>query len=271
MRLTLLGTGTSFGVPQVGCACDTCRSPDPRDRRTRCGALVETAGGTRLLIDTPPELRLQLVAAGVQQVDAVLFTHEHADHLHGIDDLRALSIRRPGGLPLYGSVATLATIAARFPYVVDASMRPLPGTTKPEGHMLPIRPGEPVVIGDAVVLPVEVPHGRATVYGFRVGPVAYVTDAKLLPAAAREALAGVRVLVLNALFDRPHPTHLSIDEAVATARTIGAEHTFLTHLTHEHTHAALEARLPEGVAPGCDGLVIEVGERITIRWPGRTR
>jgi phosphoribosyl 1,2-cyclic phosphate phosphodiesterase len=265
VRLTLLGTGTSFGVPQVGCDCAVCRSPDPRDRRLRCGAVIETPGGTRLLIDTPPELRLQLVAAGIRHVDAVLFTHEHADHIHGIDDLRALSMHRDGGLPLYGAAATLATLAARFPYVVDPSMRPLPGTTKPEGRLVPLRAGEAVAIGDATVLPVEVPHGRGSVLGFRVGPVAYVTDAKAVDAAARAALAGVRVLVLNALRERPHPTHLTFDEAVEVAQAVGAERTFLTHLTHEHAHAELEARLPPGIAPAFDGLVVEVAEAVTLR------
>jgi phosphoribosyl 1,2-cyclic phosphate phosphodiesterase len=263
VRLTFLGTGTSFGVPQVACGCAVCRSPDPRDRRTRCGVVIDTDGGTRLLVDTPPELRLQLVAADIMHVDAVLFTHEHADHIHGIDDLRAFTVRRDAALPLYGSAVTLATLAARFPYVVDAGLRPLPGTTRPEGRLVPIRGGEPFTVGDATILPIEVPHGRTAVLAFRVGPIGYVTDAKAVEGAARDALRGVRVLVLNALLERPHPTHLSIDEAVATARAIGAERTFLTHLTHHFAHADLAARLPAGIAPAFDGLVVQVGETIT--------
>ncbi|MHB1297217.1 MAG: MBL fold metallo-hydrolase, partial [Gemmatimonadaceae bacterium] len=132
MRLRFLGTGTSFGVPQVGCSCAVCRSEDPRDKRTRVGAVVES-GPLRLLIDTPPELRLQLIAAGIDRVDAVLYTHDHADHTHGIDDIRAISVRRDGALPIYGSAETLESLAAKFPYIFDASMKPLPGTTKPEG------------------------------------------------------------------------------------------------------------------------------------------
>src|ERR671929_311365 len=122
MRLLFLGTGTSFGVPMLGCGCRVCRSTDPRDKRTRVGALVETDGGTRILIDTPPELRLQLIAAGIDRVDAVLFTHDHADHTHGIDDLRAISVRRDGALPMYGSADTLASLARKFRYIFDDNM-----------------------------------------------------------------------------------------------------------------------------------------------------
>lgn len=260
MIVTLLGTGTSFGVPQVGCACAVCRSADPRDRRTRCAAFVETSGGTRLLVDTPPELRLQLVAAGIGRADAVLYTHEHADHIHGIDDLRALSVRNGGALPLYGARETLATLRARFPYVVDPNMVPLPGTTKPEGVLREVRAGEAFTVGDAEVLPLAVPHGRATVLAYRIGRFGYVTDAKSLPDDVIAALRGVEVLVLNALFRTPHPTHLSIPEAVAVAQAVGAPRTFLTHLTHDHAHAQLAAELPEGIAPAHDGLTLTIAD-----------
>jgi phosphoribosyl 1,2-cyclic phosphate phosphodiesterase len=258
--VTLLGTGTSFGVPQIGCGCAVCRSTDPRDRRTRCAAFVQTAGGTRLLIDTPPELRLQLVAAGIGQADAVLYTHEHADHIHGIDDLRSLSVRNNGALPLYGSRETLDTIAARFPYVVDPSMRPLPGTSKPEGTLHAIEARVAFTVGDAHILPLAVPHGRTTVLAYRIGRFAYVTDAKTLSDETIDALRGVEVLVLNALFSTPHPTHLSIPEAVQVAQRIGAAQTYLTHLTHELDHRTLAAQLPDGIAPGYDGLTLTVAD-----------
>ena len=260
MIVTLLGTGTSFGVPQIGCSCAVCRSDDPRDRRTRCAAFVQTAGGTRLLIDTPPELRLQLVAADIGEADAVLYTHEHADHIHGIDDLRSLSVKHGRALPLYGSRETLDTIAARFPYVVDPSMRPLAGTTKPEGTMHIVDAGTSFVVGDAEVLPLAVPHGRVTVMAYRIGRFAYVTDAKTVSDDAIEALRGVDVLVLNALFQKPHPTHLSIPEAVEMAGRIGATRTFFTHLTHQNSHEALAASLPDGISPGYDGLTITVAD-----------
>ncbi|HET7457864.1 MAG TPA: MBL fold metallo-hydrolase [Gemmatimonadaceae bacterium] len=258
MKLTFLGTGTSFGVPQIGCGCRVCRSPDPRDKRTRVGAVVETDGGTRLLIDTPPELRVQLIANGIDRVDAVLFTHDHADHTHGLDDVRAISVRRDGPLPMYGSAETLATLQRKFAYVFDEAMRPLPGTSKPEGRAHRLVEGETIAIGDVDVTPVAVPHGRAKVFAYRIGPIAYVTDAKSVPADALERFAGAKVLVVNALFHTEHPTHLSISEAIAVARRVGAERTYFTHLTHENFHADLEAELPRGMAPAFDGLTVRV-------------
>ncbi len=258
MKLTFLGTGTSFGVPQVACPCAVCASPDPRDKRSRCGAVIDTDDGTRLLLDTPPELRLQLVSAGIDAIDAVLFTHEHADHIHGIDDLRAFTIRSGVPLPLYGAQSTLDVIRARFPYIVDERMLPLPGTTKPEGIISVVSDGVPFRVRNTEILPFAVPHGRTDVLAYRVGPIGYVTDAKTLPESSRRALAGVRVLVLNALLRRPHPTHLSIDEAVAMSQVIGAERTYFTHLTHDNFHAALAAELPDGISPAYDGLVVDL-------------
>lgn len=258
MKLTFLGTGTSFGVPQLGCHCEVCRSPDPRDRRTRVGALVETDDGTRLLIDTPPELRVQLIAAGIDRVDAVFYTHDHADHTHGIDDLRAISVRRGAALPIYGARETLDRLARRFPYVFDDTIRPLPGTSKPEGHAKVLDDGEAVELGGVNVMAVAVPHGPFSVYGYRIGPLAYITDAKSVPAAAMKQMRGAKVLVINALFRTEHPTHLSIPEAVRVARELGAERTYLTHLTHDNHHADLEAELPPGIAPAFDGLTIRI-------------
>ncbi len=256
MQLTFLGTGTSFGVPQLGCDCEVCRSPDPKDKRTRVGAVVETDGGTRILIDTPPELRLQLIATGISDVDALLFTHDHADHTNGIDDLRAITLRRAAPLPVYASPETVASLRRKFTYIFDESIRPEPGTYKPEATAHAVKAGHAFTVGDASVLPFEVPHGRINVFGYRIGPLGYVTDAKRLPAAAMEALRGVRLLVINALFPTEHPTHLSIPEAVEAARQVGAERTFLTHLTHRSLHAALAAELPHGIAPAFDGLTV---------------
>ena len=257
MRLTFLGTGTSFGVPQIGCRCRTCTSSDPRDRRTRTAALLETRG-KRLLIDTPPELRLQLVAAAVDRVDAVLYTHAHADHVHGIDDLRALSVRQGAVLPAYGSAATMAELAVKFPYIFDPTILAHPGTSKPELAAHVLEPTRSALVAGIPVLPLALPHGNHDVFGYRVGRVAYLTDVKAIPDAVAAELAGLDVLVLNALLPQPHPLHLSIPEAVAAALRIGARRTFLTHLTHDAPHADLAARLPAGVAPAHDGLVIEV-------------
>ena len=257
MRVVFLGTGTSYGVPQIGCGCRTCTSVDPRDRRTRTAALIES-GGRRLLIDTPPELRLQLVAAGVTSLDAVLFTHAHADHVHGIDDLRAFSMRQRGRLPVYGAAGTLAELARRFGYIFDGTPAQ-PGTSKPELTTHVLEPDAEVEIAGLRVRALSLPHGNHTVFGYRIGPVAYLTDAKVIPDAARAQLTGLEVLVLNALLPRPHPLHLSIPEAVAAALQIGARQTFLTHLTHHASHAELAAGLPDGIAPAYDGLVVEVG------------
>lgn len=254
-RLVVLGSGTSFGVPVIGCDCSVCTSDDPRDRRTRTAALVELEAGPRLLIDTPPELRIQLTRRGPGGVDAVLYTHEHADHVHGIDDLRALSVRR-GRLPIYGPRETIELLERRFSYVFDAGPPP-PGSSKPELVAEAVEPYVEVEVAGVRVLPVEADHGGTRVFGYRIGPVAYLTDAKALPEETVRRLRGVDVLVLNALFEKPHPTHLSIPEAVEVSRAIGARRTFLTHLTHRHSHAQLEARLPDGVSPAFDGL--EVG------------
>lgn len=258
MKLTFLGTGTSFGVPQVGCHCAVCRSTDPRDKRTRVGAVIETDSGTRLLVDTPPELRVQLIASAIDRVDAVLFTHDHADHTHGLDDIRAMTVRRDGPISMYGPADSLDRLAHRFAYIFDASVRALPGTSKPEGVARPLADGETVRIGDADVKAVALPHGPITVFGYRIGNLGYITDAQVVPDAAVQAFRGVKVLVLNALFRAGHPTHLSLSEAVRAASTIGAERTYLTHLTHETLHADLEAELPRGITPAFDGLVVRV-------------
>ncbi len=255
MRLVVLGSGTSFGVPQIGCDCAVCRSTDPRDRRTRVAAIVEGDDGQRILIDTPPELRLQLLAAGVSDLDAVLFTHDHADHVHGIDDLRAVSARG-NRLPVYGPPEMLERLRTRFSYIFDDAIVPPHGTTKPELATVPLEPGQETSVAGLPVLPLEFDHGTMRVYGYRIGALGYVTDVKSVTPEAMERLQGLRVLVLNALLERPHPTHLSIPEAVEVAQAIGAERTLLTHLTHRLSHRELAAKLPTGIEPACDGISI---------------
>jgi phosphoribosyl 1,2-cyclic phosphate phosphodiesterase len=257
VKLTFLGTGTSFGVPVIGCDCAACTSDDPRDRRTRHGALLETGEG-RLLVDTPPELRLQLLDAGVDSVDAVWFTHIHADHIHGIDDVRVFTVRR-GGMPAYVAHEYVPVIQQHLSYIFDDAIEPPAGSSKPKIQLHGFAADEPVSILGRTFRPVRVPHGRVHVYGFRVGGLGYVTDAKTLPDDAVNLLEGVDVLVLNALwFGRPHGSHFNVEEAVAASRKVGARRTYLTHLTHRVTHRELLDRLPEGVLPAYDGLVIEV-------------
>ena len=260
MRLTFLGTGTSFGIPQIGCPCSVCHSEDPRDRRGRTAVVVQE-NGKAILVDTPPELRVAMVREGFRGVDAVVYTHDHADHTHGIDDLRALSGRHHGTLPIYGPADALERMGRKFDYIFDPDLRPIPGSSRPAVTVTPVEAGRRVRIAGIEVLPLRFPHGPSDVFGYRFGPIAYLTDVKVVPEAERRALAGLEVLVINALFHRAHPTHLSLPEAVETALAIGAKRTFLTHLTHETGHAALEAELPPEVRPAYDGLVVEAEGR----------
>ena len=257
MKLTFLGTGTSFGIPQVGCTCLVCSSTDPRDRRTRSGAVVESAGST-ILIDTPPELRLQLIAARISTVDAVLYTHEHADHTNGIDDLRIFSQRQHRAIPIYGPAETLDSLQSTFRYIFDSEQRAYEGTSKPRLDLHRIESGRVVTIAGIETLPLAFPHGHLRVFGYRFGALAYLTDVKSVGPSEAAQLKGIRVLVINALWWRSHPTHMSIAEAIATAQEIGAAETYLTHLTHETGHAELAASLPGGIFPAYDGLVIDV-------------
>jgi phosphoribosyl 1,2-cyclic phosphate phosphodiesterase len=232
-----------------------CRSSDSRDARTRVSALLEKDDGTRILIDSPPELRLQLVREGVGSVDAVLYTHEHADHTHGIDDLRAISVRS-GSLPVYGPPETLRRLAQRFDYIFDSSVLARRGTSKPQLVPKAIEAGEEVDVCGVSVLPVELDHGGSRVYGYRFGDLAYLTDVKEVPDTGKELLGGVKVLVVSALFERPLPMHFSIDDAILFARELEVERAYITHLAHQFTHAELSERLPQGIEPAFDGLKI---------------
>lgn len=259
MRLRFLGTGTSFGIPVIGCSCAACTSSDPRDQRTRHAALLESDDRKRnVLIDTPPELRLQLLAANVSNIDAVWYTHGHADHTHGIDDLRVFSRPDADPLPTFADEVCAEFLRQKFSYVFDEDYQPI-GGPKVKLRLNTFREGEPVDVAGFSMLPIGLPHGDIASYGFRCGGLAYVTDAKMLTPAARAAFRGVKVLVVNALwFGRAHPTHFTIEEAVRAAEELEAEQTYLTHLTHRVTHEELTRALPAHVRPAHDGLVVEV-------------
>lgn len=254
LRATMLGSGTSTGVPVIGCKCPVCSSADPRNRRLRTGLWIE-AGGASVLVDASADLRQQVLRFGVERVDAVLFTHAHADHIYGLDDLRAFNFRQGEPIPCYGPAAALEAIRASFAYIFDGHAPE--GGGKPQLVMVPVR--RPFELLGIEIVPVPVWHGRLEVYGYRIGGLAYVTDCKRIPAASLRLLEGVEALILDALRYRPHPTHLSIAEAVETAARIGARRTVLTHLCHEVDHGAPLIELPPEVEFGYDGLAIEVG------------
>ncbi|MCX7623639.1 MAG: MBL fold metallo-hydrolase [Thermomicrobium sp.] len=253
LGLTFLGTGTSNGIPVIGCRCRTCTSVDPRDRRTRCSVVVHL-GERNVLIDTAPELRLQAVAVGLTTLDAVLFTHAHADHVGGFDDLRQFNFLRQAPIPAYADRETARELRTRFGY---AFSDPLPFYGGKPDIVLHEFDGPFELFGMCVV-PVPVHHGGWTVFGFRFGPLAYVTDAKTIPASSLELLRGVEVLVLNALRDRPHPTHLSLSEALAIVEELGPKRAYLTHVSHEVLHTDWSERLPKHVVLAYDGLRVWV-------------
>lgn len=254
MRITFLGTGTSNGIPVIGCTCPVCTSPDPRDRRSRSSAVVEAAG-RKLLIDTAPELRLQAVANGLTDIDAVLYTHAHADHVAGFDDLRSFNFINQAPLDVYTDALTSSLIRERFAYAFE---NPFPFFGGKPDLNLHVFDG-PFSAAGVDVIPFQVGHGRWTVTGFRFGWLVYLTDAKVVPPAAIDAMRGAEVLVINALRDRPHPVHLSIPEALEVINEVRPCRAYLTHLSHDVSHADLNSRLPGNVQVAYDGQVVEVG------------
>jgi phosphoribosyl 1,2-cyclic phosphate phosphodiesterase len=252
VKLTILGSGTSHGVPMIGCDCPVCTSADARDRRTRPSA-VFSYNNCNLLIDTSPELRLQCLACGITRVDAVLYTHHHADHLVGLDDIRRFNWLQKGPIPVYANEKTLENVRRVFAYAfIDDPTYP---SAKPQLETHAVE--GPLELFGREVIPIPYLHGPLPVLGFRVGNIAYCPDCNFIPEESRRLLRGLDVLVLDALRRRPHPTHFTIEQAVEEARRIGAARTYFTHIAHELKHAETESELPPGMFMAYDGLVCE--------------
>ncbi|MBI5865061.1 MAG: MBL fold metallo-hydrolase [Planctomycetes bacterium] len=251
-RLTILGSGTSHGIPMIGCDCPVCTSADPRDRRSRTSALF-SFDERHVLIDTGPELRIQCIACDVRRVDAILYTHHHADHVVGLDDVRRFNWLGKGAVPVYANEATLTHLRTMFRYAFEHD--PDYPSAKPELTPHAIR--GPFELFGRTVKPLAYWHGPLQVLGFRIGGIAYCPDCSRIPDEVRPLLADLDVLVLDALRRRPHPTHFTLEQAVEEARRIGAKQTYFTHIAHELGHEATNATLPAGMALAHDGLVVE--------------
>lgn len=253
MRVTFLGTGTSQGVPVIGCECEVCTSDDPRDNRLRVSVLLET-GGQTIVIDTGPDFRYQMLRAGVKRLDAVLFTHEHKDHIAGLDDVRAFNYHQQEAMNVYAHKRVQESLMREFHYAF-ASVK-YPGV--PLINLIEIK-NEPFDIEGLEVIPIEVMHYKLPVLGFRIGDFTYITDAKVIHEAEKEKVKGSKVVVVNALQKEKHISHFTLDEAIALAKELGAEKTYFTHISHRMgKHAEIQEELPEGIELAYDGLVLEV-------------
>ena len=252
MRVTMLGTGTSVGVPVIGCQCAVCRSTDRRNKRTRASAAVQANGAT-LLLDTATELRLQAIRSDIRRVDAVLYTHFHADHVSGLDDLKAYNAVLRGPVPCYGNAITEASLRERYSFAFDGT--PWIGAIP---HITFQTVSEPFELFGLPLTPVPIQHGRIMACGWRIGGFAYLTDTNGIPAGSMKLLAGLELMVVDGLRYRPHPTHFSIAEAVAVIQQLQPRQALLTHLTHDVDHATLSAELPDGIDPAYDGQVVEL-------------
>lgn len=256
MKITFLGTGTSHGVPMIGCDCSTCRSADPRDRRLRPSLYLQTASGGAVLVDAGPDLRAQALAHDIRRVEAILFTHGHADHILGLDEVRRFNALQGRSIPCYGDARTLDDIRTTFKYVFD------PAT--PKGGGVPklelIEVDAPFTVGGDRFVPVPIFHGKRPILGYRLGAFAYLTDCSRIPDESWPLLEGLDLLVLDALRERPHPTHFTVAEAIEATRRIAPRRALFTHMCHDLAHEPTCARLPEGMALAHDGLVVETAE-----------
>ena len=251
--MVFLGTGTSHGVPTIGCDCDVCHSSDSRDKRTRSSIYVVTDDGLGILVDTTPDLRTQALRENIRRVDTVLLTHTHADHVMGLDETRRFNMLSGLPIPVYGDAPALNDVRQMFSYAF-ASGAPRGGGV-PDLRLFPV--AGPFCVGRLDIVPLPLRHGPWNILGYRLGPLAYLTDCNEIPAESWSRLQGVEVLVLDALRHKPHPTHFTLEEAMAVAHRLGAARTFFTHIAHDLGHADTCASLPESMMLAYDGLQVE--------------
>ena len=253
MKITFLGTGTSHGVPVIGCRCKVCTSTETKNHRTH-PSIVITYNDKNILVDTSPELRLQALRCGVERVDAILFTHTHADHLHGLDDVRGFTALQDTAIPCYGSPKTLERIRTVFDYAFKYQHL---GVLIPQIELVPIE-GKFQLFG-VEVIPLDLLHGRTEVLGFRIGSFAYATDCNQIPPESMELMHGLDLLVLDALrWAPPNPTHFTIPESLKIVEQLKPTRTYFVHMSHDVEHHETNSRLPDGVELAYDGLVVEV-------------
>jgi phosphoribosyl 1,2-cyclic phosphate phosphodiesterase len=254
LKLTLLGTGTSQGVPVIGCRCPVCQSKAPHDQRLRCAALLQYEG-LNILIDAGPDFRQQMLRTGIRHLDAILLTHEHNDHVIGLDDVRPFNFRSGQPMRVYALPRVVSELRKRFEYVFG---EPIPGL--PRLEPIPIGPGSVLEIGPLRIEAIGVQHGRLPILGFRVGPICYLTDVKSIPPSEMAKLYGLQHLVTSALHHDPHPTHMNLQEALGFVAQCAPRQAWLTHISHQMGLAsAVATLLPPGVALAYDGLEIEEG------------
>ena len=253
-KLVFLGTGTSHGVPVIGCKCSTCTSDNPKNRRMRCSVVLGLPEGN-LLIDTTPELRLQLLAQDIGLVHAVLYTHAHADHLFGLDDLRLFSRYLGRDVPIYCEKHVEEQIRKAFGYAFDPITRNYPAGGVPRLQFQEVAQQPLEILGERIT-PIRIVHGQDPAFGYRIGDLAYCTDVKRFPPESEALLEGLDTLILGCLRPEPHATHLGLDEAVETARRLGARRTFFTHMGHRLEHEATNRGLPPNIRLAYDGLCI---------------
>ncbi len=251
MEILMLGVGSSAGTPMLGCHCDTCTSTDTRNNRTRCSSVITLDNGKVILIDTGPDLRLQSLRAGLTHLDAVLYTHTHADHIHGIDDLRAFCQIQRAQIPLYGSNETVAHIQGKFGYTLREPSNfwdlPVLKANAVDG---------PFDLFGQTIIPIPLKHGNSDIYGYRVGDIAYLTDVSLIPESSLLLLQGLKVLLLDCLRLTTHYTHINLEQSLEYASQIKAKSTYLIHMTHQLEYVDLSAQLPDNVFVGYDGLKV---------------